>query len=345
MRLPSGEEKRLRFLGAWSKPDVFALMDSSILSLHVEKKNQRLVYERTGGILHYQFRAAANLAAAKRNGDTDAVGALGFIRCDIQDKCKQFLATLDPKIAAEMFDNFRSLVSGTAEVENFKPLYDNGVVTRVKSNEPYTLEFVKPISLVATDVLFNALHRYSKNISYRDRQSCSSSEWGAQFKDFVTSRLVPQKKNLAIKSRSGSEKNNTSLMIHTNFPQYFGSMSETTETSEYPVLYIPTDDRFACDAIIVPVAGNGEPIIIVEISTTDPRDSKRVNKLYKWFSDSALVSQVQALHQNRPIVILLCWDGQLEDSKHVLFKKLEEKALQKNIEILIADQECLRAWS
>jgi hypothetical protein len=38
LRLPSGEETRLRFLGAWSKPDVFALMDSSILSLHVEKK-------------------------------------------------------------------------------------------------------------------------------------------------------------------------------------------------------------------------------------------------------------------------------------------------------------------
>ena len=110
------------------------------------------------------------------------------------------------------------------------------------------------------------------------------------------------------------------------------------------VVYVPVSENQAADAILVPKAANGDwdEIIIVEISVTDPRDPSRVNKVMKWFDEGSLVSQVQAVHKDRKIIILLCWDGQLEKSKHAAFFKLEEAARKKEVTIYVADSDCLR---
>ena len=134
--------------------------------------------------------------------------------------------------------------------------------------------------------------------------------------------------------------------IHTYFLHYFRTVSETTKAWRKSVVFVPESESYAADAIIVPIAanGDGDQIIIVEISVTDPRDPSRVNKVMKWFDEGSLVSQVKAVHQGREIVILLCWDGLLENSRHTAFLELENVARMQNITISVADSECLRKF-
>ena len=241
-------------------------MDSPIQSLYVCKKNQRLVFDFTGGVLRDQLRAVELIA--KFNADADVLAALNDIERDMEEKCERFLKNLDPAIAGNLFHNFKSLLIGTAEVQDLKPLYDSGVVTRVKSS--MGLETVELVSIIATEVLFDALRPYAKKVS-RDKKECSAAEWGFELQRFVINYFAVRIEKLPAKTLLGEL--TMPFKIRTYFQHYFHTVSATTKASMKSVVFVPVSENYAADAILVPKAANGDwdEIIIFEISVTDQR--------------------------------------------------------------------------
>lgn len=350
LKLPSGESKRLRYLGPWDEADVFALMGSKD-GWYVPPHAQKHAYYCSGGILCWQHI----ISEAKRLKSADGSEAITatrakedlkwiekVIRAKLRSSCEFFLNKIGPSVSSAMFEKFQSLTVGTATAADFKPLYDEGVVSRVASNFGwhYLLE-VKIVSLLATEVLFQSLLPYSVKRNAPKTDFSTPGAWGAELQVRVSRALVPLNVLQQTKSLDGSPAA-TKLRIHTDFPSTFDDELETASAPLHSVIYFPKKNEAPADALIVPIADDGDSVMIVEISTTDPRDPTRVKKCLKWFEKDKLVDKVVLAHPGRSIVILLCWDGLLTPSVQWEYEELEEAAKKRGIRIFVIDSIHLR---
>ncbi len=171
--LPSGEG-RLRIMVPWSEAEAFALMKSPIPSFHIQSDARGLVYDYAGGILRFHLMAADSLTVAKRDRNANITLALDPIRHYLQESCENCLSKIEPKISSVMLAHLDSLFDGTAVANDFKPLYDSGVLTRIDARM-WGKEFVKPISKLALVMLYKALFPYKEN-----RESLSNWEYALQ---------------------------------------------------------------------------------------------------------------------------------------------------------------------
>ena len=81
---------------------------------------------------------------------------------------------------------------------------------------------------------------------------------------------------------------------------------------ESPVLYRPLSLTFPCDGILMPAADDAEGVIIVlESSTVDPREKKRVTKVLRYLEPDGVVSALARFFPALPRIVALVFDQDL----------------------------------
>jgi hypothetical protein len=91
---------------------------------------------------------------------------------------------------------------------------------------------------------------------------------------------------------------------------------------DVPVLYRPTTKIFACDGVLMPAATDDKgSILLLECSTSDPLDLKRVVKVHNWFKPNGIVAQMRALHPGLTACVGLAYDGLLPDRTNTVLPR------------------------
>lgn len=104
------------------------------------------------------------------------------------------------------------------------------------------------------------------------------------------------------------------VAIQTSYSLPFSNITDTMRTRAHDahILFLPTSTTFAVDAIIAPRESGGastDPVIVVEASMTNPRESGRVNKVLSWFKPTGVIPQLTRVYPARTIIVLLCCGG------------------------------------
>jgi hypothetical protein len=215
---------------------------------------------------------------------------------------------------------FVPLLRGEVEWNDVKALYDDGLVARV-GEDP----FVRPVSAVAASVLHQALAAFNR-LRKVPLNTLPGAERGLEFERQVHARLDPCCITVHTKSLSSEPAAAVSLNVDYMLP-FSDPMDTVNNADGRAVLYIPTSPNYPCDAIIVPSSTSATaPIIVVECSVTNPRESERVDKVRKWFVPGGWLSTLRAVHPTRDITVLLCWDEHMTKSRASIYKGLDTDA-------------------
>lgn len=196
-------------------------------------------------------------------------------------------------------------------------LYDSGLVARVES-VPGIFLSVKPVSILATKVMQKVMSPYaSQIIPSKSSYGINMGAYGLAIEDRVLTTMSLQ--NVLASSISFDGKPSTAIKIRSDFV-LIRNLENLNETSTFPsrsVMFRPDDPLYAADAIIVS-EDMQDPILIVEVSVTDPRITSRVDKVYKWFNEGGLIEKLKQVHHYRGLTIVLCYDKELKIQQYLL---------------------------
>jgi hypothetical protein len=211
-----------------------------------------------------------------------------------------------------------------------KGLYDDGFLARVGDLRRYA----RPVSPVAASV--HASRNWLAVV--RDTVRCRLDDSGRdrnvvlEFERQMHALLDPC--NLEVQARSLSSNPSTTLRLRVDYMLPFSQLSETVNNSaDAAVLFIPSTPYYPCDAIIVPSATSaGDPIIAIECTLSDPRDSVRAAKVRSWFEPDGWLSQLRAVHPTRDIIVLLCWSEYMSPSLASIYAELYSDAAAASVD-------------
>jgi hypothetical protein len=83
---------------------------------------------------------------------------------------------------------------------------------------------------------------------------------------------------------------------------------------DVPVLYLPTDTNYPCDAILMPAAQGGTGTVsFIEISIRDPLEAERVDKVHGYVTPRGVVTQLLKQHPDLTPTVVLIYDSELGD--------------------------------
>jgi hypothetical protein len=320
--LPSGEDHRLRYVHPWSAEDADAFVthrkSPGYIADAAARKHVRFI---GGGVLRTLLRGkqlveeyGATLPALSRVEHQ--------IRVDMGRQVEHFLRDVMKNEEAQkaVAAAFVPLLRGQVAWNDVKALYDDGLVARVGDDI-----VVRPVSAVAASVLHQALAAFvrAKKVPL---SSLLGSERGLEFERQVHALLDPCK--LTVHAKLLSNVSATAVSLNVDYMLPFSKPLDTENNADgRAVLYIPTSPNYPCDAIIVPPSTSAsEPIIVVECSVTDPRESKRIAKVREWFVPGGWFSTLKAVHPTRDITVLLCWDEHMTKSRAKTYKALDADA-------------------
>lgn len=346
--LKSGDEKRLRFIDPLSRACAFSLMADKKSRWYINPTVRNQVYFCSGGILRWLTTAATKLkdiassrGGKTKKGDTEIVEDLVFD--SMLSNCMKFFERLSPKKLDDAVNMFSLLIIGKAKARLYKPLYDCGVVARAESTMIGLdkVEFVSPMAAAAAQRAFAAC---SPGKSRPKSSFRIASEWGSELERRVLACFGPFDKLVSTVTIDGQAA--AALHIKVDYTLPFEYVGQSKEFKFHSVLFAPVDPSFPVDAIIVPRLGGKknevkEPIYVIEVSTTSPRDTDRANKCISWFAKDGIIDQLQKAHVGHSIVVLLCYDGQFSMinviEKVPQYKTLENMALSKGIIIRVLE--------
>lgn len=322
LKLPSGEEHRLRIIRPWAADLVAAATTAAgspcMYPKAHEGARQRIVFT-AGGIPRSLFRGKKLLAEAlaayekmtprdKRKAGTQLPWAAHAVhtalRAAMEENCDRWFLTLTGDEKANASQSMLRLVRGELPWTRFKPLYDDGLVARC--DETFN---VKPVSAVASSVIMEVLAgHYLDAVRKPLRTVAAGEERGFALELQVIARLAKVgKESLPAKTLKG-DKPAPMVLAHADERLPFDGVDDLVADKSLARLYVPTSKSFACNAITVPSsAAASEPIVVWETSVTNPRDSDRLDKVQKWFGVAGIVTLLRAAHPERSIVCALCW--------------------------------------
>jgi hypothetical protein len=271
------------------------------------------------------------------------------MRIAMESDCEHWLEKeLDADQRIEVANAIVPLLQGQLPWTFAKGAYDKGLVARLSSSL-----FVEPVSRVAASVLHQKLSAVLRKSPQRQLSSLSGSEHGQALERQFRALLDPCVKTIRTRQLNPSGSTGPAINVRVDFSLPFQKLSETASSTSRSIMYFPQSPTFRCDAVLVPAprpkdddAGASilDPLLLWELSVTDPREASRVNKILKWFfAEDKFIEEVKAAHPNRAITILLCWPGKIDESNHSKILELEEAAKKADVKVYFVDAEGLLA--
>ena len=340
LKLPSGDAHRLRFALPWPLDIARAALKHAKSPIFVKWSgaHNRIIHT-AGGVIRSIMQCIEALSPRKDNASLDAMEK--HLRERMREDCLDWLTNLDEKSRLEAIRNITPLLRGQLTWVDVKGAYDYGLVAFVAPSVPVQDKNVIPVSPVAASVLhqqMSAVRRRLKAPSLSTIQG--DSERGYELERQLLCRLDPIKLDVSSVLLDG--KFGPSFSLHVDHAMIYDTYEETATSTDMHVLYIPRSTQSSCDAIIVPASPANPsdeiaPLLVLEVSVTDPRTPKRVNKISKWFDQGELIDQLKAAHPHRSITIVLFWNGTLssEPTKHQNVKAHQQRATEEGINILV----------
>jgi hypothetical protein len=341
LKLPSGDEHRLRIIKPWSEELVTALTTCegspcAFPKAH-ESARKRIIFT-TGGIprsllrgkwlLEEALAAYDNLSASKKK---DVGSRLPWatrnveddLRVAMEENCSRWFHTLtaDEKCAAS--STMLQLVRGEVNWTRFKGLYDDGLVARGDN----TSSHVTPVSAVASSVIMTVLTgHYLEAVRKPLRSIAAGAERGIALELQVIACLAKVGTEWLPAMTLNGKGSAPKVLARADERLPFNNVDDLEASEALARLYVPVSKSFACDAITIPSSASvpeSAPIVVWEMSVTSPRDAKRIDKVLKWFGTRGIVTALRAAHPGRPIVCALCWPEKLDAADPQALRYLE----------------------
>jgi hypothetical protein len=356
LNLSVGNFDRLRFVRPWPLEIARLALTHSQSPAFVErtKAHDRIIHI-AGGVIRKLMLCHKMLpdgAVTKASLLQMELGMRGAMKSDCVHWLKKLLSEAERR---EVARKIMPLLQGNVSWDMAKGAYDHGLVALTSSDV-----FVQPISPVAGSVLHQQLLTVLRGM---ERVSLSSIDQGPQrgyeLERQMQMRLVPCAKSIGTKHLQIADGPGSAAHLRVDHMLLFHEPKDTVLSESLSTLYVPDRSNYACDGIIVPAVRTSnvdgaeseasasaveralDPVLVLEHSVTDPRDSERVEKIEKWFSPGALIDKVKAAHPGRPITILLCWPALLEKSDHTKHAQLDVLAKTASVELFVVDSDGL----
>jgi hypothetical protein len=305
LKLPNGEERRLRFVQPLPPALIKALQEDTSSPAYIADKQLRAhVAFIAGGVLRSLVRGA-DLARGKRNSKDVRDSIWHDLWVPMAEDCSRWLAAIPAgrrRMAAA--NSALDLVRGELTWSRAKPLYDDGLVARKESSSR-----VMPVSLVAAAVILQTAAAEVRGGSVSLSSKPAGAERGYELEHQLRAQINPCVTTVPSKLLDGTVA--ASLQLRASCVLPFNVLHEVKPLI-VSVAYVPLNRNFACDAIMMPAEYDAaSPIILLESSTTDPLDSDRVKKVRKWFEPKGVATTLRAAYPKRRVVCALVWDQAL----------------------------------
>jgi hypothetical protein len=216
-------------------------------------------------------------------------------------------------------------VRGQVDCRAVKGLYDEGLVARFDRSES-----VRPVSAVAASVLLEVFACAERDDGRPRLSTFTGAERGYQLEGQIIKALGISRLALSASLLDGSS--TAKVDILNDVAVTFATEEELIAHPTATILYIPIADQYPCDVVSIP-SDTSLPIKLFEISVTDPRDPKRVEKCLKWFAagdgdaSGGLIARLRVLHPLRTFQCVFCYDGELLDpGRATKYKELDAAA-------------------
>jgi len=340
LKLPSGDEHRLRFALPWPLDIARSALEHANSPIFVtwSGAHNRIIHT-AGGVIRSIMQCIKALPRRQDNASLDTMEK--HLRERMRDDCLNWLKNLDEKSRLEAIRNITPLLRGQLTWVDVKGAYDYGLVAFAAPSVPEQDKNVMPVSPVAASVLHQQMSAVRRGLKAPSLSTIQGdSERGYELERQLLCRLDPIK--LRVSSVLLNGKFGPSISLHVDHTMIYRTLDETATSTALHVLYRPHSTKSPCDAIIVPAtpANSSDdiaPLLVLEVSVTDPRESERVDKISKWFGQDKLIDQLKAAHPHRSITIVLFWNGTLspERTKHKNIKALQQRATEEGIDIFV----------
>lgn len=341
-KISSGDEWRLRFIPPWPDATMQAFTSSPTSPGYIHDVDCRAAVAFVGGGVVRTAMLGQQLLEKHGHTDSGRRTVVETLRAAMKDECDRWLTELERKGPADVKRAVHAampLIRGQVRWQSFsKPLYDSGLIAL----DPDTM-FVRPVSIVASSVILQVLSGAARPHFVPLRNIPQDAERGYEMErqlrsvmDNCSGRDVPTH------VLQGDAANAVRFQTGSSLP--FTTAADTTSQSSGAVLYVPRNDQYPADAIIVPPVDDdtSSPIIVLESSVTMPRDSKRISKVCKWFASGGLIDQLRTKHGSRDIICMLCWNGKYDASPTAIaYKQLDALAAQARVQVRVLDEAAL----
>ena len=309
IKLPNGEVHRLRFIEPLGPADRAVLQETpqSPAYVHDPAARERAVY--IGGNVLRNVITAAHLLPHDRKPTKRELSRLWTTMWD--DMLADSMSWLQSVPKSERTFIARTamdVVTGKVAWSRAEQLYDAGVVFRTAESE-----LVQPVSAVACAVILRVMASHALESATPLLSISNGSERGYELERQFLGRVdgFTYENGVPTKLLDGSPAPAVDLRCGYALP--FTRVADLV-ARDVPVLYRPTSRIFACDGVLMPAATDVKgKIWLIECSTSDPLDSKRVRKVHDWFRPSGIVAQTRALHPGLTTCVVLAYDGLLPD--------------------------------
>lgn len=314
MKLPSGEERRLRIIKPWTADVVAAALSNptspaAFMSLH-RRVGERLAFI-AGGIPRALFHGKQLFAdgmAKYKDIDAALASTERTLESDMSECCSGWFADMSESEKQRAADNLLPLLRGKVPWNRVKGLYDDGLVARCGFDVT-----VSPVSPVAGSIIIGTLAEHLRG----HRTPLSTIAPGDQRGHELERQTLAALDGAATAVKLGAKGFDgkpaaREVYAHADFSLMFHNIAhDVTAHATRATLYIPHSDQFPCDAITVPASSDAStPTVVWETSTTAPENRKE-SKLDNMFAPGGIVEQLQKKYPTRPIIVTLCWDGDL----------------------------------
>lgn len=335
LNLPGAEGSRLRIIKPWTAPVMkaaagkgkspFYIKDGVVRDriLFVAGGIPRSVQE--GGRLWMEKSSVLPPAEALITVESELTQPMTL-------SAKSWFASLDGQQKDAAANLMLALVRGEVTWEPFKSLYDDGLVARHDETN-----FVRPVSSVAMSVITDVLAGHLRTLP-RSLKSIVDPELRGYELEQQTKVMLLAGCPFPLHTKNFDATPGPDLHVPAQHPVFFETIIVNrkimVEQRARAQLYMPSDKQYPCDAITMPAASDSaSPIIVWEMSVTDPRDPQRVIKCLKWCGadststdsdsssgkangsksksvkrDSNVLVRLREAHPTRSIVCVLCWD-------------------------------------
>jgi hypothetical protein len=306
-KLPSGDADRLRIVEPLTDAQRAALLshpDSPAFIADVGIRDRVVFY--SGNILRTLMDVSRDLPSEPAALKAEVTWRLRRGYDAMREDCRRWLASLSHQDRRDVANLSMHLMAGNLSWIDAKGLYDAGIVYRTSKSE-----IILPVSTAAF-----AAYRNTVIPEIVENAKPLSSYVDGRLREFALeqqalARLSTGTHRLASKHLDGTSAG--SLDIGASSSGAFRSLEGVEAQEARSVLYYPEPLTFPCDGIIMPrVDDDTGAIIVVECSTTSPRDAARVAKVRRYLEPGGVVAALAARFPSRPVVLALVWDGELE---------------------------------
>jgi hypothetical protein len=305
-KLPAGESHRLRIVEPLSDEQRVALQShkDSPAFIGAAADRERTVFF-SGNILRALVEAAQSLSGGSSGAPPAQLQLrLGQLYASMLEDCGRWLAGLAEAERAEAAEKAMELLSGNLPWTAAKGLYDAGILYRTTNSDA-----LRPVSAAASSAYLTATAKYVLGAAKPLSSEADGRLRGFALEAQVLARLATCDKLVGNKLLGGEH--GIALWLRSSYVLPFATLEEVVPR-ETAVLYRPRSKVFACDGILMPAAGDKEgSVIVVECSTTSPRDAERVRKVLGYLKPGGVVAALKRRFPALPLHVALFYAGDL----------------------------------